>query len=215
MKKLLVALILALSITTISNAQPTYHDEYQNILLKVGYNYLNHNKIIESSYNTLSLEAEVLYSFMGSKVNLKAGKDYLSFSPIGILMFMPAIVLRTFGDLDPSSAGLFMLFAFSAMQIHIPVTDYIEITGGWDALKFTKLKNINDETFYCTGELNAGFNLFFNDNFFISALYEYNHSHNGFIKAWNWLNEPIHQTIDYQPTWFNGHAFSIRLGYLF
>ena len=160
MKKLLVALILALSITTISNAQPTYHDEYQNILLKVGYNYLNHNKIIESSYNTLSLEAEVLYSFMGSKVNLKAGKDYLSFSPIGILMFMPAIVLRTFGDLDPSSAGLFMLFAFSAMQIHIPVTDYIEITGGWDALKFTKLKNINDETFYCTGELNAGFNLF-------------------------------------------------------
>ena len=215
MKKSLLAMLLALSFTMICNAQPTYHDEYQNILIKVGYGYLNHDKIVESSYNTISFEAEVLYSFIGSKVNLKAGRDYKSFSPFGVLMFLPAIVVRTIGDLDPSSVGMFMLFALSAAQIHIPITDYVEITGGWDAFKFTKLRNIDNDTFYCTGELNAGFNVFFNDNFFLSALYEYNHTHNGFIKSWNWLNEPIHQTINYQPTWLNGHAFSIRLGYLF
>lgn len=199
----------------IGKTQSTYHDEYQNFLLKAGYTYLNHSNIINSSYNAFTLEAEVLYSFIGSKVNLTAGKDYMSFSPVGILMFMPAIVLNTYGDLELFSAGLFMLCVFSAAQVHIPITDNIEFTGGWDALKFTKLRNIDNDTFYCTGGLNAGINFYLTDNVFINAHYEYNHTHNGTLKVWNWVNEPIHQTVDLQPTWLNGHSVNLQIGYLF
>lgn len=203
-----IILLLALVFATIPimaqhEGHPTYHDSYADYFFSIGYQNLSHPT---GTYNTGSFQMEVLYSFAGGKSGVTYGKDYISFSPFGLLWFMPGLLLDGINNLSPQEGALFLIPALGTMQIHIPLSDHVEISAGWDAFKVTKLKNFRD-TFYISGSLNAGLNIFLGDVFFINAYYEYNHAHNTILKLMNQLGP-----IDLQPTELNGHSFGFRLG---
>lgn len=204
MKKCLVVVVLVIAVNC-AMGQPTYHDSYADYYFSLGYQHLNHPT---GNYNAGSFQMEVLYSFAGGKAGVTYGKDYVSYSPFGLLWFMPWLITDGTKGLSAQEGLLFLLPAFATMQFHIPLSDQLEISAGWDALKITKLQNYKD-AFYVSGSLNAGLNLFIGDAFFINAYYEYNHSHNPILKLMNQLGP-----IDLQPTELNGHSFGFRLGFM-
>ena len=201
---IIVALIIA-AIPTMAQhyGRPTHHDSYADYFFSLGYQHLNHPTGV---YNVGSFQMEILYSFAGGKAGVSYGKDYISFSPFGLLWFMPGLLLDGINNLSPKEGALFLIPALATMQIHIPITDHVEISAGWDALKITKLKNFRN-TYYVSGSVNAGLNVFIGDVFFINAYYEYNHAHNPILKLMNQLGP-----IDLQPTELNGHSFGFRFG---
>lgn len=183
--------------------RPTHHDSYADYFFSLGYQHLNHPTGV---YNVGSFQMEVLYSFAGGKAGISYGKDYISYSPFGLLWFMPSLITNGTKNLSPQEGMLLLLPAFATTQFHIPLSDHLEISAGWDALKITKLKNFRD-TFYVSGSVNAGLNIYLGDVVFINAYYEYNHAHNPILKLMNKLGP-----IDLQPTELNGHSFGFRLG---
>lgn len=215
-KKIVIIGIFILSATKVCWAQypgePTFHDSYYNFYIFGGYQYLNHQ---EATYNTATIQAEMLYSFFGSRIGMTLGPDYYSFSPCGIFLFAPKIFIETINGESGNPAILpFMLIAVSAAQWHIPLTDHLEISLGWDALKFTKFKNFSDK-YYVQGSLNAGLICFLGDHFFLSSYYEFNHTHNPMIKAINWALSDLGESLNSQPNILNGHSFGVRIGVMF
>lgn len=208
MKRMYFLLVVALALVKFPASAQTYRDDYQNFLVTAGYQRLIHP---DATYNVFTFHAEVVYSFVGSRLGLTAGPDYFSFSPFGIIMAVPSMLMTAADHLESADDPFFrltvMIAMVSAMQVHIPLADEFEITAGWDALKFTKLKNYSD-VFYITGSLNAGFSVYFSDNVFVNAYYEFNHTHNPFIDMLNWVDFGI----GHQPSVLKGHSFGIRLG---
>lgn len=201
-KKLAIVILLAfasLQVMAQHYGRPTHHDSYSDYYFSLGYQNLMHPT---GTYNTGSFQMEVLYSFAGGKAGVTFGKDYVSFSPFGFLWFLPKILLDGINNLSPKEGALFLIPAIATMQIHIPLTDHVEISAGWDALKITKLKNFRD-AYYVTGCINAGMNIFFGDTVFLNAYYEYNHTHNPILKA-------TYGSL--QPTELKGHSFGFRFG---
>ncbi len=205
-KKLAIVIVFTFATLPVMSqhyGRPTHHDSYADYFFSLGYQHLNHPTGV---YNVGSFQMEILYSFAGGKAGVSYGKDYISFSPFGLLWFMPGLLLDGINNLSPKEGALFLIPALATMQIHIPITDHVEISAGWDALKITKLKNFRN-TYYVSGSVNAGLNVFIGDVFFINAYYEYNHAHNPILKLMNQLGP-----IDLQPTELNGHSFGFRFG---
>ena len=205
-KKYIMLLMLAFAaLPTMAQhyGRPTHHDSYADYFFSLGYQHLNHPT---GTYNAGSFQMEVLYSFAGGKAGVTYGKDYISFSPFGLLWFMPGLLLNGINNLSPQEGMLFLIPALGTTQFHIPLSNHLEISMGWDALKITKLKNYSN-SYYIHGSVNAGLNIFIGDVFFINAYYEYNHAHNPILKLMNKLGP-----IDLQPTELNGHSFGFRLG---
>lgn len=205
-KKLAFVIVLAfvsLQVMAQHYGQPTYHDSYADYFFSLGYQHLNHST---GTYNVGSFQMEVLYSFAGGKAGITYGKDYISYSPFGLLWFMPGLLLDGINNLSPQEGALFLIPALGTMQIHIPITDHVEISAGWDALKITQLKNYRD-AYYIHGSVNAGLIFYLGDVVFLNAYYEYNHTHNPILKLMNQMGP-----IGLQPTVLNGHSFGFRLG---
>ena len=135
--------------------RPTYHDSYADYFFSLGYQHLNHPTGV---YNVGSFQMEVLYSFVGGKAGVTYGKDYVSFSPFGLMWFLPGLITDGIKNLSGEEGLLFLLPALATAQFHIPLSDHLEISAGWDALKITKLKNFRD-TYYVSGSVNAGLNV--------------------------------------------------------
>lgn len=201
---IIVALIIA-AIPAMAQhyGRPTHHDSYADYFFSLGYQHLNHPTGV---YNVGSFQMEILYSFAGGKAGITYGKDYISYSPFGLLWFMPGLLLDGINNLSPKEGALFLIPALATMQIHIPITDHVEISAGWDAFKITKLKNYKNK-FYISGSVNAGLIIYLGDVLFLNAYYEYNHAHNPILKLMNQLGP-----IDLQPTELNGHSFGFRFG---
>jgi hypothetical protein len=190
--------------------RPTYHDSYNDFYIFGGYQQLQHPT---GTYHVASIHAEILYSFFGSRIGVTMGSDYFSFSPCGIFLFAPGIFIETMRGEGGNPALLpFMLISLSAAQWHIPLSDHIEVSCGWDAMKFTKLKNYSD-TYYITGSLNAGLTCFLGNNLFINGYYEFNHTNNYMISFINWMFES--QVFSNQPSVLKGHSFGARIGWMF
>lgn len=192
--------------------QPTYHDSYSDLYIMGGYQHLNHPI---GEYDVATVQAEILFSFFSSRIGFSVGPEYTSFSPCGIFLFAPRIFASTLEE-EASNPMLlpFMLVAVSAGQWRFPITNHLEINFGWDALKFTKLKNYSD-TYYITGSLNAGLTCFIGDVFFVSGYYEYNHTHNAGIKLINWMSyNAFGESLigGSQPDVLKGHSFGVRIG---
>ena len=182
-----------------SYGEPTCHDSYCDYFFSVGYQHLNHHT---GPYNVGTFQMEALYSFAGGKAGVAYGPDYVSYSPFGLLWFVPGMLLENINNLSPQEGALFLIPALATMQIHIPITNHLEISTGWDALKITKLKNYENK-FYISGSVNAGVIIFIGDVFFVNGYYEYNHTHNPILKLMN---------SGTQPTVLNGHSFGVRVG---
>ena len=146
----------------------------------------------------------------GARAGITFGKGYLSISPWAVICWPTRIFAETMGGMDPSLAGIVALFAMSSLQFPIRLTDHTELTLGYDAFKLTRVEAISDK-FYLTGSLNAGFNIFLGDNFFLSGYYEFNHTHNVTISVLQYLAAPV----DLQPKALNCHSFGARLGWVF
>lgn len=205
LKKVLIIMVCVIAATPLMAqhyGRPTFHDSYADYFFSLGYQHLNHPT---GTYNAGSFQMEVLYSFAGGKAGVYYGKDYVSFSPFGLLWFMPRLLLGI-NNMSPRDGAIFLIPALATTQFHIPLSNHLEISAGWDALKITKLKNFRD-TYYISGSLNAGLNIFLGDVVFINAYWEYNHAHNPLLKLMNQLGP-----IDLQPTELNGHSFGFRLG---
>lgn len=216
MKKIyiLIALLAAsLAVSAQYPGEPTIHDSFSDLYVMGGFQQVNHNPT--GVYNTATVQAEMLFSFVSSRIGLTAGPDYFSFSPCGILLFAPRIFANTMRDNQGDYEVLWPLFllASSALQWRFPITDHLEVNFGWDALKFTKLKNYSD-AFYVAGSLNAGLTLFCGDHFFLSWYYEYNHTHNPAIRLINWMTENAYgeRLCGSQPDILKGHSFGVRIG---
>ena len=207
-KSIIIAAFVLVAIPTMAQhyGSPAYHDSYADYFFSLGYQHLNHPT---GAYNVGSFQMEVLYSFVGGKAGVTYGKDYVSFSPFGLMWFLPGLITDGIKNLSGEEGLLFLLPALATAQFHIPLSDHLEISAGWDALKITKLKNFRD-TYYVSGSVNAGLNVFIGDVFFINAYYEYNHAHNPILKLMNKLGP-----IDLQPTELNGHTFGFRFGVMF
>ena len=211
-KLLLIAVLFSASFASFAqyHGHPTYHDDYSNLYIMGGYQYLSHPTGV---YQVGTVQAEILFSFFSSRIGFAVGPEYTSFSPFGIFLFAPRIFASTLEDQASNPALLaFMLIAVSAGQWRFPLTDHIEINFGWDALKFTKLKNYHN-TYYITGSLNAGLTCFLGDMFFVSGYYEYNHPHNTAIGIVNWMFEET--VFSSQPDILKGHSFGVRAGWMF
>ena len=190
---------------------PTRHEDFADYYVMGGFQHLNHPI---GDYNVATIQAEILFSFFGSRVSLTTGPDYMSFSPCGIFLFAPRVFANTMRGQSSNPALLpFMLIAISASQWHFPLTDHLEVSMGWDALKFTKLKNY-DDTYYITGSINAGLTYFIGNHFFVNGYYEYNHTHNPIIGVFNWMFSGEYSSGN-QPDVLTGHSYGTRIGYMF
>lgn len=182
---------------------PTRHEGFADYYVMGGYQHLSH---ASESYNVVTAQAEILFSRFGSRVSLTTGPDYLSFSPWGIILFAPRAFANTMKRQSTNPALLpFMIIAISAAQWHIPLTDHLEISAGWDALKFTKMEKLSD-SFYITGSINAGLTFFLNNHLFVNGYYEFNHTHNTILGLFS---------AGSQPKELKGHSFGARIGWMF
>lgn len=189
------------------DGSPTYRDDYMNFLISGGYQMLFHNG---DQYHTGTIHAEAVYSFFGSRAGLTLGPDYISFSPAGLIMFIPAIFMRTLNESGGgTAAGILLALAFSAAQWHIRCSDHIEVNLGWDALKVVRMRNY-DSSMYIAGSLNAALTGYFGDYLYLSAYYEFNHNHNPLIKFINWSARGT--VLNEQPSFLTGHSFGVRVG---
>lgn len=214
MKKAFLLLSLALLAEYAGWGQPTFHDTYADRFVSAGYQYYSHELI--GDFHTITINTEVLYSFVGSRASLAFGEDYFMFSPAGLLLFIPNIFLGSVNDLAGNPAAtMLMALGISALQFHIPLTDHLEISTGWDALKFVKFKSWEDK-YFVVGSLNLGLNAYLGNHIYINAGYEFNHSHNPLLKAINWLYKPPRaEGIPLQPEGLMGHSFFAKLGVMF
>lgn len=187
----------------------TYRDDYRNILLTVGYQQLIHPN---NTYSVGTLQAEAVYSFIGSRIGVTYGPEYLSFSPCGIIMFSASLFMDAWNSMDddPFLKTFEMATLIGAMQFHIPLGDQVEITAGWDALKFTKFKDLYDN-FFITGSLNVGLSFYLGETFFLNGYYEFNHTHNPFIRVLNYMEYGMNE----QPGELKGHSWGVRMGLQF
>ena len=165
-----LAIVIAFTFATLPAmaqhyGRPTHHDSYADYFFSLGYQHLNHPT---GTYNAGSFQMEVLYSFAGGKAGVTYGKDYISFSPFGLLWFMPGLLLNGINNLSPQEGALFLIPALGTTQFHIPLSNHLEISMGWDALKINKLKNYSN-SYYIHGSVNAGLNIFIGDVFFINC----------------------------------------------
>ena len=206
-KSFLVLALVVLAIPMMAQypGRPTHHDSYANYYFSGGYQYLKHPTGV---YHTGQIQIEVLYSFAGGKVGVTYGPDYISFSPFGVLWFTPALFVQQLKTLSPSQGKYLLIPALATMQFHIPLTRHMEMTLGWDALKVTKLRNYSN-SFYITGSVNAGLNVFIGNHFYMNAYYEFNHTHNPLIKILSYM-----VTLSSQPKVLNGHSFGVRVGFM-
>lgn len=215
MKKTVIVLTFALSSVTMFAqsygscfwcGHPTKRYDYMNFLFTGGYQMLFHEG---EQFHTGTLAAEAVFSFFGARASISYGPGYFMYSPVGLIMFAPAVFMRTLGDTGGSGAGaaVLLILAFSAAQWHIPISDHIEINLGWDALKFVKMKRFDGGT-YIAGSVNAGITGYIGDMAFLSAYYEYNHNHNLIVK---WTSG-FGGAVGTQPSFLNGHSFGIRIG---
>ena len=201
-KKCILLLALAIAATPMVAQQygrPTHHDSFADYFFSLGYQGLFHPS---NQFHAGTFQMEVLYSFAGGKSGISYGKDYLSFSPCGLLWFMPGFLLNSLNNLSPQEGMLFLIPVMATTQFHIPISNHIEISAGWDALKFTQMKNYS-KTFYLHGSVNAGVFFYLGDVMFLHAYYEFNHTHNPIIKLIG---------MDPQPKILNGQSFGIRFG---
>lgn len=196
---LLALALVALPMMAQHYGRPTRHDSYTDYFFSVGYQHLN---LPTGPYNAGSFQMEALYSFAGGKAGVTYGPNYISFSPFGLLWFVPGMLLNGINNLSPQEGALFLIPALGTTQFHIPLSNHLEISAGWDAFKITKLKNFNG-SYYVHGSLNAGLNIFLGDVLFINAYYEYNHTHNPVLKVMG---------MGSQPTELKGHSFGFRFG---
>lgn len=187
----------------------THRNDYVNLLFTAGYQQLSHPS---GTYNVVTIHGESVYSFVGSRYGVTFGPDYFSFSLCGVIMAAPNIFKKAINSLDeePLLKMIEMMTLVSAMQFHIPLSNRCEMTMGWDAVKFTKLKNYS-RGFYVTGSLNAGMSVYLGDIVFLNMYYEYNHTHNPFIDMLNWVDFGI----SHQPSVLKGHSFGVRIGLQF
>lgn len=217
MKKIVLLIVFATASLHVSaqyRGDPTYHDTYADYYVIGGYQYLNYPTGV---YNVATIQAEMLYSFFGTRVGLAVGPDFTSFSVFGILMFAPKILLESLQGGEALVTFPIMLAAISAGYLRFPLTSHLEITLGWDAFKFTKLRNYADK-FYLTGSLNAGLSFFLNDHLLLNGYYEFNHSNNWMISLVNWtFSSPEEDAVIYekQPGVLRGHSFGFRIGWMF
>lgn len=188
------------------DGEPTYRDDYMNFLITGGYQMLFHEG---SQFHTGNITAEAVFSFFGARASISYGPGYFMYSPVGLIMFAPAVFIRTLSATGGSGAGagIMLALAFSAAQWHIRVSDHFEFNLGWDALKFVKMKNFDRGT-YIAGSLNAGVTGYIGDYLFLSAYYEFNHSHNLIVQ---WTGG-FGGAFGDQPSFLNGHSFGIRVG---
>lgn len=195
--------------------EPAWRGDYSNIWLSGGYQCLFHKG---NMYHTGTIHAEYIYSFYGSRLGMTVGPDYFEFSPFGLLLFGPGLMMTAINDASPSDSPylfVFILMAASASQWHIPIASHLEINLGWDGLKFVRMKNFEDH-FYCTGSLNGGMTGWIGDHLFVQAYYEFNHNHNAGIKVIDWMFKELGGLINKtQPKYLNGHSFGVRLGWQF
>lgn len=233
MKRFILALLLAASCSYLSaqsyggyyggnyrgnyfwGGEPARRYDYSNFWVSGGYQCLFHGG---NMYHTGTLHAECVFSFYGSRTGLTVGPDYFEFSPFGLILFAPAVFMKTINDAslsDNPALVAFMILAVSASQWHIPIADHLEINLGWDGFKFVRMKNFENH-FYCTGSLNAGMTGWIGDHVLIQAYYEYNHTHNAGIRAIDWMFQELGGLINKtQPKYLNGHSFGVRLGWQF
>lgn len=219
-KHALIVVISAITLPAIAqhSQAPTRHDWRTDIYLFGGYQRLNHPN---HSYDVATFQMELMYDgYIGSRIGVTVGENYLSFSPCGILLFTPLAFgssVQELGEIDNFAALLFLLAGASAIQFRIPLSDYLELSAGWDALRITKFKDYND-TFYAAGSLNVGFIGFLSESFFISGYYEYHHTHNTGIRLLNWTSNILYGgnlVGGSQPDILKGHSFGARIGWMF
>lgn len=244
MKKLLLLITLALMSATASaqfgsyvsggydgrggrqsiwSGDPVHRDGFSNYLISTGAQYQMPFSDGMDPQMVYNLNVDVLFSFAGSRVTARFGKDYVSLNPLGIFWVFigPTLgVLRGGG----SEGSMMVWLLAGAMQWTIPLFDHLEITAGWDAAQFTKRKitytqmgfygpeTISEEgTWYVIGNLNAGLRLFIGDHFWINAYYEYYHTHNTMIGLLNKIGAGMNE----QPSFLREQAFGVRVGWMF
>lgn len=148
--------------------------------------------------HTFTLRAEADLYAVTSHACLSVSDNYFSFSPVGLILFAPLPLMKSFNKVKKQGGQVplpILLLCCTAWEFYHNDPPGLDWFWGWDALKFTKLKNISD-SFYIQGSLNAGLRYMFDNGLSISAYYEFNH---------RWTKS--------QPEELTSHSFGIRLGY--
>ena len=101
-KLLLIAVLFSASFASFAqyHGHPTYHDDYSNLYIMGGYQYLSHPTGV---YQVGTVQAEILFSFFSSRIGFAVGPEYTSFSPFGIFLFAPRIFASTLQAIPRSS----------------------------------------------------------------------------------------------------------------
>lgn len=183
-----VVIIFFLSVSSYASAQLYGINVYGG--------YQHHFDDIAPHIFTLRAEAD-LYA-VTSHACLSVSDNYFSFSPVGLILFAPLPLMKSFNEVKKQGGQVplpILLLCCTAWEFYHNDPPGLDWFWGWDALKFTKLKNISD-SFYIQGSLNAGLRYMFDNGLSISAYYEFNH---------RWTKS--------QPEELTSHSFGIRLGY--
>ncbi len=148
MKKSLLIIILLLGAVTATSQ--VYWDEGKYFSVNAGY---AHSNINAGSFNMATLEITCYPSKpMGWEFSseIRYGKDYLSFEPVGILGTLMMIFTQTHDGFDSDSKLSSVLFAISSAKLPIYPLDLVEFTPYWSLLK---LEKVNDSKFNMCGHV--------------------------------------------------------------
>jgi len=213
MKKLFVLMLFALFLFGKAFGQrfPSYH-ERGDLMVMAGYQNL---RLQAGLYQAYSINCECIvnntYSerlTIGVKGDMAFGRNYISFAPVGLLInaALPLCLSSAGDSLSRIAIGI---GALSSLQFHFPICHFLEVNGGWNTFRITRLKNLGD-TYYIDGGIGVGLGLHLG-NVVINPYYEYNYNYYGLS---NKFNEWFDCSIEY-PQWFNGHTFGVRIGFRF
>ena len=108
---------------------PARHYGYQDWTLMGGYQMLFHPN---QNYHVGTIQSEAIFSFFAARVSFTVGPNYMSFSPFGLLAFFPKLLAKSLKG-NKTELTVALIMGFCSAQWHIPVSDHLEFTVGWDA----------------------------------------------------------------------------------
>ncbi|MGM9763280.1 MAG: hypothetical protein ACI3ZQ_04605 [Candidatus Cryptobacteroides sp.] len=138
MKKVVLGILAGLLLCEALSAQPIFWSENRNFGIRAGYRRANLNV---GTFDVGYIDATAYFTpQLGWEFSAKIeyGKDYFSFSPVG-LIGLPFWIYSTTHHGSSTSNLIGAIFSIASAKAPIHIWDWFEITPSWDFLKFTKV----------------------------------------------------------------------------
>ncbi len=185
MKKFLLVFAILFAVCLESSAQPYFWKLEKQWGANLGY------KRADLKYAPIDAARLEVHYYMAPELGfeyftgMEFGKNYFSFSPLGMLGGLPMWIYSSTHGNDPQTNLVTALLAATSARVVINILDYVEVCPEWDLLKLTKFGDYKMEVYGDVG-VNIKVYPFYVLPLYISSSIKYNFAYEKYSPFRGW-----------------------------